>query len=207
MEKKTLHKAEPKTYEITVQKKYRNYKWLLYFALAGMSFMFLSLTFLYFLSHLNAHQPAIKIPLLFYWNTVVLLGSSFSVYLAQHHYKEDNFSEYKSSLILVLGLGILFLVGQVSGWMLLFSSGYNLSHQSAAYLYVISGIHALHIIGGLIYLSYFISGSRKMLNVYATSVVYFTDPVAKSQLKLFAIFWHFLGVIWIYLLSFFLIVG
>ena len=207
MEDKLLHKAEPKSYEITVQKKYRNYKWLLYFSIIGLSMMFLSLTLLYFVSHFQFHQSALKIPVLFYWNTLILLSSSFTVYLAQHHYKEDNFIEYKTTLLLLLGLGILFLVGQISGWMLLLSSGFGLSHHSAAYLYVISGLHALHIIGGLTFLSFFISKSWKMLKDYATSVIYFTDPVAKSQLKLFAIFWHFLGVMWLYLLLFFILIG
>jgi cytochrome c oxidase subunit 3 len=207
MEEKILHRAEPKPYEITVQKKYRNYKWLLYFSIAGLSMMFLALTFLYFVSHLQYKQSPVKIPALFYWNTLVLLASSCAIFAAQHHYKEDNFTEYKTALLLVLGLGILFLVGQASGWMILFSSGFGLSYHSAAYLYVISGIHALHILGGLIFLSFFITRSWKMLREYATSVFYFTDPVAKLQLKLFGIFWHFLGVIWLYLLSFFIVIG
>jgi len=104
-------------------------------------------------------------------------------------------------------LGILFLVGQISGWLALFSAGYEFSHHSAAYLYVISGIHALHIIGGLSYLVYFITKNWKLLDNYATAVVYFTDPVTKSQLNLFSIFWHFLGVMWLYLLFFFITVG
>lgn len=201
----TLQKTENKTYEITVQKKYRNYKFMLFFVLSGISFMFLSLTSMYFISHLNSRQAAIRIPPLFYWNTLVLLASSFCVYLAEHHYKEDNFTEYKSSLMLILGLGILFLVGQITGWLLLISTGFKLWHHSAAYLYVISGIHALHIIGGLVYLAYFISKSRTMLKDYATSIIYFTDPVVKSQLRLFGIFWHFLGALWLYLLAFFLV--
>ena len=88
----------------------------------------------------------------------------------------------------------MFLVGQITGWLALFSTGYNFTHKSAAYLYVISGIHALHILGGLIFLGAFIVKSWRMLNNYAMSVVYFTDPISKSQLTLFGTFWHFLGV-------------
>ena len=157
MEEKLLHKTEAKPYEITVQKKYRNYKWLLYFCICGISMMFLGLTFLYFVSHLKSSQPSLKFPPIFYWNTLILLASSFTIFLAQHHYKQDNFLEYKTTLITLLSLGILFLVGQVSGWMMLLTSGYQLSHHSTAYLYVISGIHALHIVGGLIFLSFFIT--------------------------------------------------
>ncbi len=207
MEEKTLHKTEPKVYEQIIHKKYRNYKWVLYFSIGGLSLMFLSLTFLYFVNHLQSKQPDVKIMPVFYWNTLILLASSITIFSAQKHFRQDNFTKYKTNLLLLLGLGILFLTGQIFGWLALFTSGYNFTNNTAAYLYVISGIHALHIIGGLIFLLFFISKSWKTLNDYATSVVYFTDPVAKSQLKLFGIFWHFLGVIWIYLLFFFVAVG
>jgi cytochrome c oxidase subunit 3 len=207
MEKETLRKQTIKTYEQKIRKKYTNYKWLLYFSLGGLSVMFLSLTFLYFISHLNSQQRTLKIEPVFYWNTLILLASSLAVIIAQKHYKFDNFHQYKTTLLVWLGLGILFLVGQICGWIVLFGSGFKFSHLSASYLYVISGIHAIHIIGGLIFLTYFTMKSWIKLNDYATSVVYFTDPVAQSQLKLFGIFWHFLGVMWLYLLLFFMLIG
>ena len=207
MEKNTLHKSEPKVYEQSVQKKYRNYKWMLYLSIGGLSLMFLSLTFLYFADHIQSKQPDIKIIPVFYWNTLILLASSLVIVMAKKHFRQDNFSKYKTSLVVLLGLGILFLVGQITGWMALFSTGYNFTHKSAAYLYVISGIHALHILGGLIFLGAFIVKSWRMLNNYAMSVVYFTDPISKSQLTLFGTFWHFLGVLWIYLLFFFVLIG
>jgi cytochrome c oxidase subunit 3 len=203
MEKKLLHKSEPKIYEQNIRRKYRNYKWLLYVSIIGLSLMFLSLTFMYFLSHANWKQPPFRISLLFYANTFVLLASSMLIIIAQRHFIEDNYRQYKICLNLIFCCGILFLVGQSVGWYKMFMTGNDLKNNSAAYLYVIFGLHALHIIGGLIYLSYFILKSRRTLKEYATSVVYFTDPVAKSQLRLFGIFWHFLGVLWLYLLFFF----
>jgi len=207
MEEELIHKIEVKKYEQIVHKKYKSYKWLMYLSLFGLSLMFLSLTFLYFVSHLNAQQPDLIIAPVFYWNTIILLSSSSAVIIAQHHYRHDNFSEYKTSLLVWLGLGVLFLVGQICGWLVLFGSGFKFAHHSASYLYVISGIHAVHIIGALAFLIIFINKSWTTLKDYATSVVYFTDPVAQSQLKLFGIFWHFLGVLWLYLLFFFLCVG
>ncbi len=206
MEDKLIHTTQPKAYEQTVQKKYRNYRWILYFAIGGMSFMFFSLTFRYFISSIQ--KPAVNLSLnpLFYWNTIVLLASSVAIELAKSHYRKDHFSSYKTTLLVTLGLGILFLFGQIIGCVFLFDSGFSFNHPSAAYLYVISGFHALHIIGGLIFLSFFISKSWKMLTNYVVSVVYFTDPVAYSQLKLFAVFWHFLGFVWMYLLFFFLMI-
>ncbi|MFN8259820.1 MAG: hypothetical protein U0X41_02665 [Chitinophagales bacterium] len=207
MEKKTLQQAPEKVYEQTIQRKYRNYKWLMYLTICGLSLMFLSLTAMYFMDHLGSKQPRIKILPIFYWNSLVLLASSLLAIIAEKHFANDNFSSYKTSLLLLLGLGLLFLSGQFIGWITLFTAGYHFTNHAAAYLYVISGIHALHIIGGLTFLAVFTFKSWKMLDNYAMSVVYFTDPIAKSQLKLFAIFWHFLGVLWLYLLFFFLVVG
>ncbi len=206
MQKETLYKYELKSHEQNIVRRYRNYKILLYFSLTGLSLMFLSLTFLYYVSNANSEQPDLIITPVFYVNTLIILASSVAIIFAQHHYKKDNYSEYKASLIMWLILGGLFLVGQTVGWIILFKDGYKFAHQSAAYLYAISGIHALHIIGGLVFLVFFIKKSWNTLKDYATSIVYFTDPIAKSQLSLFGVFWHFLGVLWIYLLAFFIIV-
>lgn len=203
MEKKLLHKSEPKIYEQNIQRKYRNYKWMLYLSITGLSLMFLSLTFMYFLSHINKQQPPLRISSLFYANTFILLASSMLIIIAQKHFREDNYVQYKTCLKLIFFCGILFLIGQSIGWYKMFVTGNDFKNNSSAYLYIIFGLHALHIIGGLAYLSYFIIKSRQTLKEYATSVVYFTDPVAKSQLRLFGIFWHFLGVLWLYLLFFF----
>ncbi|MFN8284303.1 MAG: hypothetical protein U0U67_13875 [Chitinophagales bacterium] len=207
MQKKILYKTEPKIFEQKIERKYKNYRWILYCSITGMSFMFLSLTFSYFVSTYNtAYQPLKLVPL-FYWNTLILLASSYAIYYAQQQYNKDNYTKYKTSLLAIVGFALLFISGQIIAWMLQFMNGYTLQHTTSKYLYVISGIHLIHIIGGLIFLAYFVSNSWTNLKQYATSVVYFTDPVAKSQLRLFATFWHFLGVVWLYLLIFFLIIG
>ncbi len=207
MEEKLLYKIKTKKYEQIVNKKYRNFKWLLYVSIIGLSLMFLSMTFMYFLSHENLHQSSFKVIPLFYVNTFVLLASSIVIIVAQGHYREDNYKQFKISLMLIFCFGVLFLIGQSIAWYKMFTTGNNFQNNSAAYLYIISGLHALHVIGGLTFLYYFIYNSWKTLKEYATSVIYFTDPVTKSQLHLFGIFWHFISVMWFYLLFFFMTVG
>ncbi|HUM52857.1 MAG TPA: hypothetical protein PK431_13625 [Chitinophagales bacterium] len=207
MEKEITYKTQPKIFEQKIERKYKNYRMILYCSILGMSFMFVSLTFSYFVSVFNTNHKNMKLVPLFFWNTLILLASSIVINIAQQQFKKDNYTKYKTSLIVIIGLALLFISGQIIAWMLQFMDGYSLQHATSKYLYVISGIHLLHVIGGLIFLSYFVSNSWTNLKEYATSVVYFTDPVAKSQLNLFATFWHFLGVVWLYLLSFFLIVG
>ena len=183
MEEEIAYKTAPKFFEQKIARKYKNYRFILYCSILGTSFMFLSLTFSYFVSVFDTNHKDIELVPLFYWNTIILLASSAAIYYAQQQFEKDNYTKYKTSLIVVIGLALLFI------------------------LYVISGLHLLHIIGGLIFLANFVANSWSNLKEYATSIVYFTDPIAKSQLSLFGIFWHFLGVIWLYLLAFFFIVG
>lgn len=207
MNEKILYKTEPKIFEQKIERKYKNYKWILYCSILGISFMFLSLTFSYFVAISNTTHQHIKLVPLFYWNTFIFLASSFTIYYAQQQFKNDNYSNYKTSLLAIIGFSILFIIGQISALMLQFLGDYSLHQTTSIYLYLILGIHLLHIFGGLIFLGYFVSNSWRNLKEYATSVVYFTDPVAKSQLQLFGTFWHFLGVVWFYLFTFFLIIG
>jgi cytochrome c oxidase subunit 3 len=207
MEKEITYQSKSKIFEQKIVHKYKNYQLILYCCMTGMSFMFLSLTCSYFLSiYHTKHQP-IKLVPIFYWNTIIIIASSATIYFAQQQFKKDNYTKYKTSLIAIIGFSILFIVGQTVAWVLQFTAGYNMQHATSKYLYVISGIHLLHVISGLIFLMFFIKNSWNNLKEYATSVVYFTDPITKLQLKLFGIFWHFLGVVWLYLLAFFLIVG
>jgi cytochrome c oxidase subunit 3 len=207
MEEEIAYKTAPKFFEQKIARKYKNYRFILYCSILGTSFMFLSLTFSYFVSVFDTNHKDIELVPLFYWNTIILLASSAAIYYAQQQFEKDNYTKYKTSLIAVIGLALLFIFGQISAWIFQFMDGNSIQHPTSKYLYVISGLHLVHIIGGLIFLANFVANSWSNLKEYATSIVYFTDPIAKSQLSLFGIFWHFLGVIWLYLLAFFLIVG
>lgn len=205
MKKKILQNIKPKEYENSVSEKYNNYKWMLYIGIGGLLLMFFDLTFMFAMSRTYYAEAPIKLPVVFYWNTIVLLFSSVILELVKKYYNNDRFTKYKTTLVFLPATGILFLVGQVGGWAALFTSGYQPNQHYSAYLYVISAIHALHIIGCLAFLFYFIKKSFEVLKDYATSIVYFTDPIIKSQLKLFSILWHFLVAIWLYLMLFFFI--
>lgn len=198
-----------KIHERSIERKYRNYKWIMYLFIFGLSLMFFSLTLVYFLQHISSisNQKRIIITPVFYWNTILLIMSSGIIQLAKKYYTTDNYAQYKTMLILLISSGCLFLFGQIAGWLGLYHKGYFFNQQSASYLYVISGLHAIHILIGLIFLFVFLSKSWKMLHNYAVSVVYFTDPVIKSQLFLFSNYWHFLTAMWVYLLFFFCVFG
>jgi len=126
-----------------------------------------------------------SIPWGFYVNTGVLVLSSVALHVSWINRTTERRS-LPMWIPLVLGIG--FLLGQLFCWYQLLESGLGISEsgQKGAYLWLLTGLHALHLIGGLTFLAvvYFRRG-KPGIGKYLESAVYF---------------WHFLGVLWIYLL-------
>ncbi len=96
-----------------------------------------------------------------------------------------------------LGLGVLFIVMQLIGFMQLWNSGVTLqANVSYSFLYVIVGIHAVHVLGGIITL---IVMSLKAFSNKIRS--YSSVPV-----ELISTYWHFVDILWIYLLIFLIMI-
>jgi cytochrome c oxidase subunit 3 len=141
MEEEIAYKTAPKFFEQKIARKYKNYRFILYCSILGTSFMFLSLTFSYFVSVFDTNHKDIELVPLFYWNTIILLASSAAIYYAQQQFEKDNYTKYKTSLIAVIGLALLFIFGQISAWIFQFMDGNSIQHPTSKYLYVISGLH------------------------------------------------------------------
>ena len=205
MERKTVH-IPAKHYEEQIVRRYRNYKLILFTCLAAIGLLFLTLSFSYFTHQRLFPEKPLRLHPIFIVNTTILLFSSIAIEFSKVYFQRDQWKAYKWSHMVFFSLGLLFLAGQVRAWFILSGIGFGLQHTSAAYLFLISGFHGLHIIGGLIFYVFFVGSSWKFLHDYTTAVVYFTDPVAKLQLNLFSLYWHFLGIAWMYLLLFFVII-
>jgi cytochrome c oxidase subunit 3 len=125
----------------------------------------------------------LTLPSAFFANTVVLAVSSLLLHRLWTKAKNASNGRF---LRPVLALGGLFLLGQGYGWYQLFLQGNGLqSGLRASYLHLLSGVHALHLLGGLLFLG-FIS-------------LRFQDK-GKQLLESAVYFWDFLGILWVYLL-------
>jgi cytochrome c oxidase subunit 3 len=132
----------------------------------------------------TAREARISVPPLFVWNTLALVMSS--VLLHSGWVKRKRFEGRLMAITLVLG-GV-FLVAQAFAWYQLYAQGLFLNGVSRkiSFLYVLTGIHAAHLVGGLAFLAFAWYQLRQGKHTYYESAVYF---------------WHFLGVLWIYLLG------
>lgn len=197
-------RIELKKYEDSVHKRFRNYKWILCGIFAGVSLLFIALTLSYYISHDKQNQVSIRFTPLTYINTFILLFSSILIELAHKQFFKNNYRQYKRFISGSIALGILFITSQIISCVMMYVDGQTFSYNSASYFYIIAGIHNFFISLGLITWCIHLVKHWNILSNYATSFVYFTDSIAKSKLNLFTFYWHFLGIIWLYLLLFFL---
>lgn len=177
---------------------------MLFLLLAGLSFLFLALTVSYIYIRVTNDVPPVKLPLLFLFNTVILLGSSRTMMLARKAYIEDNTLKYQHYLLRTMQLSLVFTLSQCVAWWLLFNDNILLSSSTTtAFLYVISFTHLAHVLVGLPFLYLFYRAAKKYMIDPVTVLVYFSDPEKRLKLRLLTIYWHFLDLLWIYLVLFF----
>lgn len=180
------------------------YNIMLVLLLFGLSFLFLALTISYSYIRVTMDVPPVQVPWLFLFNTLILLGSSYAMVQARRSYLNDNTEAYQRYLRYTIGLSVLFMLLQIAAWVWLFKInliGLN-SSTTAGFLYVLSFTHLLHVVAGLPFLVLFYRTARKRMVDPVTVLVYFSDPEKRLKLRLLTIYWHFLDVLWIYLVLF-----
>ncbi len=137
------------------------------------------------------HMP---LPSLLYLNTIALLVSSVTLETARRKvaaYARGIGSEISVPmrwLLVTLALGLLFVVGQSFAWLQLRAAGlYLATNPSSSFFYLFTGVHATHVLGGLLGLVYVISKLRR-------------GVLRRSTFAAAAQYWHFMGALWLYLL-------
>jgi len=180
------------------QKKIHPHKFTLWVAIGSIVMMFAGLTSAYIVKSNQASWQPIVIPKSFWYSTLVILLSSLTVQLALLAFKKREMNRYRTLIAVTTILGALFIVMQYIGFRQLWDSGITLRGSGAGqFLYVITGLHAAHVLGGIItlivmFIKAFFGASRNYSSV----------PV-----ELAATYWHFVDFLWIYLFIFFMWIG
>lgn len=136
----------------------------------------------------------IELPPILYFNTLVLLASSGTLELTRRRLAgyarriESDIAIGMRWLVITLSLGLLFVAGQYVAWLQLKSEGlYLATNPSSSFFYVFTGVHAVHVLGGLVGLAYVITKLKH-------SALRRSTFAAASQ------YWHFMDLLWLYLL-------
>lgn len=182
------------------------YKAMLNMGLLGISSLFIGLTVAYlFSSNQTWTWAEFSFPKLFLVSTVLLGISSFTINKAVKSYRNNEEEELKKWFLITAGLSFGFVATQLLGWFELSAEGIFLNGKpDGSYLYVISGIHAVHVLAGIIPLGYFLGLIFKKLSDPVESLIFFTDQKYLIKFELLERYWHFVDILWIYLLFFFL---
>ncbi|MCS7298244.1 MAG: cytochrome c oxidase subunit 3 [Bacteroidia bacterium] len=167
---------------------------LLWLYLGATAMLFAGFTSAYLVQRFSEYWKTFDIPVVFWVNTVILVGSSFTLWWAQRGYRRGDPWQLQVGLMATMVMGVVFLLGQFLGWQLLVRQGLFLAgnHKGASYFYVLSGLHGLHLIAGLIVIGYW---TYKALR-------YQVGSESWLGLRLAGIFWHGLDLLWLYLVVF-----
>ena len=178
---------------IQSKNKIHPHKFTLWVGMGSIVMMFAGLTSAYIVKRNQANWQTFDIPVFFWYSTLVLLLSSFTIQLSLKAIKERRMEQYRRRMTLTMLLGVLFIVAQTIAFRDFWNAGMTLQENvSFSFLYVIVGLHALHVIGGVIALIVM------SINAYSSKRKnYSIVPV-----ELIATYWHFVDVLWIYLLVF-----
>lgn len=186
------------TVSLEQKKKMHPHKFTLWVAIGSIVMMFAGLTSAFIVKSNQTGWKTVELPNEFWISTAVILISSITLQVALGSFKNREMSKYRLLMGITLLLGIAFVVLQWFGFQGLWAQGITFKGSGAGqFLYVIFGLHAIHVIGGII----------TLLIMFIKAFVGKVKLYSAVPVEVAAVYWHFVDVLWIYLLVFFLIIG
>jgi cytochrome c oxidase subunit 3 len=171
------------------------HKFTLWVAIGSIIMMFAGLTSAYIVKRDQPNWISFDMPRIFWYSTVIILISSVTIHLAVRNFKGREMRRYRLLIFITMLLGLAFVGCQLGGFGQLWNKGIDFRGSGAGqFLYVIAGLHAVHVLGGVIVLVVqWIKSQRKKIRSYASTPV-----------EIAATYWHFVDLLWVYLFVFFL---
>jgi cytochrome c oxidase subunit 3 len=173
---------------------------LIWVAMVSMLMVFAGLTSAYVVRMEAGHWLEFELPQMFYVSTAIIIMSSVTMNWVLSSAKKNDFQNMKLAAGITLLLGFAFIICQFKAWGALveqkvFFAG-TYSNAAGSFLYILTGLHLVHLVGGIIALSV----------VWVKSIKQRYNSKNLYGIRLCAIFWHFLDALWIYLFLFLLFV-
>jgi len=188
---------------ITINSSNTNYKihpkmFALYLSMGSMVMLFTALASALIVKKGDfKHWEPVVLPSLFLVSTILIVVSSVFIQLANNALNKDNFSTFKINAIITSLLSIVFVVFQYLGWEQLMDSNIMLNgNPSGSYIYVISGFHGFHYVIGIFIL-------LLILALTYSKSTYKNTSNAKLHFSMLTQYWHFIGLVWVFIYLFF----
>jgi cytochrome c oxidase subunit 3 len=174
------------------------HKFTMWVAIGSMLMLFAGLTSAYIVKSSQDNWVGMETPKQFWYSTAVIILSSITMQMAVRAFKQREMAKYRKLILVTTVLGVLFVVLQLLGFRWMWDNNIRLTGAGAAqFLYVIAGLHALHVIGGIVALVIIVIRAffGKIKNYNSVPV-----DIMKT-------YWHFVDLLWLYLLVFFIWLG
>lgn len=171
-------------------------KFLAWLLIVSSVMLFAAFTSAYIVRRGEGNWLVFDLPPAFTFNVVVVIISSILMQFAYVFAKRDELGKMKGLLLATVLTGVVFGIGQIFGWRQLIENNIYLAGNPAeSFVYIISGVHLLHVLIGIIYL------------IIVTIKAFQFKVHKKNTLGIYlcTTYWHFVGVLWIYLYLFFMI--
>jgi cytochrome c oxidase subunit 3 len=155
-----------------------------------MFFMAMASAYIYLRANSNRWVP-LHLPWIIWINTALLLLSSGAIELARRRLALGDVRQFRKLWFAATTLGTLFLVGQLAAWRQFVLAGfYVATNQASSFFYIFTGLHGLHLLGGicaLLYVSFRKFEKARVSRSVAAEVASY--------------YWHFMDGLWIFLLA------
>lgn len=177
-------------------KRIHPHKFTMWVAMGSICMMFAGFTSAYIVKKNQSNFLEFSLPTIFWVSTVVILFSSLTIQLAVTSFKARERNRYKTLITITAFLGVLFAALQVIGFRDLESHGIYLtgpnSNAAASFILIIVGMHALHVLGGVV----------ALLVMFIRAFASKTKNYSSTPIEIVSTYWHFVDILWIYLVIF-----
>ena len=175
--------------------RYQALRFALWIGMGTITMMFAALTSAYLVRKPAGNWYEFKLPFQFFISTILIILSSISIEWAYKSFKNGLERYYKWGIFISFCLGVSFMYSQIIAWKILSASGITIDLTvSGSFLYALTGIHAVHVLGGIaVLMTSLIISWMSRFEVTTLRIL---------KLDLVRQYWHFVDILWIYLLLF-----
>lgn len=163
--------------------------------LASILMLFTALTSAYIVrAGLSDDWRPLNVPRFLWVSTALILASSLTFHLAERAIKRLEVSRYQRWIAVTAMLGLGFLATQLLAWRELVAQGvYLSSNPHSSFFFLLTGVHAVHLAGGILGLGYLLLRTWKKLDG--------REAVVRRQRAagVIGLYWHFMDGLWVYL--------
>lgn len=165
--------------------------------MGSLCMMFAAMTSFYLVRQASGNWLQFELPSAFYTSTAIIVLSSITLHVSYFLFKKGNTLGYRMLMLASLILGVLFVYFQLVGWDQMNQDGIYLDgNASGATIIIITGLHAAHVLGGI--------GALLLANLHAFTLPHKVTETRKLRFEMTYTYWHFVDILWIYLLVFFM---